>query len=50
MKTIQILKHTKLRMKDKLSNLTDLQEINTKVQNGTYQLDMRKCLKAIKQI
>lgn len=50
MKTIEILEDTKLRLKDKLSNLTNLQAINTNDQNGTYQLDMRVCLKAIKQI
>lgn len=50
MKTTEILEDTKLRLKDKLSNLTNLQAINTKDQNGTYQLDMRVCLKAIKQI
>lgn len=50
MKTIEILEDTKLRLKDKLSNLTNLQAINTNDQNGTYQLDMRVRLKAIKQI
>lgn len=32
---IQIWKHAKHRMKDKLHNLTNLQAINAKDQNGT---------------